>query len=623
MKKKTFLILPGVVSILLTGCILTTLAFQYFNWEIRNSVQQQLEEDAYVYTGMITNKVNHYVTLMLSLRNLFKFSETVTRDEFTGFTAMLLSQEPGIKTLCWAPQVEQSQQQDYERNARKEGFLRFAFQPDLNLGRQSGTFYYPAYYVEPFEKNSSIFGRVLNGEALLSEAFEKAIQTGRPTSVINPLLQITQTPANSQNECWIIVPVFEQHGLTCTELGRRQYLQGYLIGIIDVSAMGDDILCNTAGSKLPVKFHIEDITGGRHQIFKAGELVCCEAGFDRGRHRIVTENQFEFADRVWKIYCITNEQSPFNQSNAWMSWLVFPVGGLLTGLLVLYLYTLYCRNELAGNLVEKRTCQLKEQKEKADAIAIEAERSNRAKSTFLAGMSHDIRTPMNVILGFCELLAEESLTRDQKNYVQTIHSNSRNLLMLLNDILDLSKIEAGKMHIDMRDFDLQEMLDSMELMFRVSTQNRGLDFRIISMTQMPRKIHSDPLRIRQCMVNLIGNAIKFTHQGCVYVRVSYDNERLKLAVEDTGIGVPPARQESIFNAFSPNDSGCNPESEYGSGLGLAITRQLARLMGGDITVQSQAGKGSVFTLEIPACTAEDKQQTIFQETGAKDGWGQI
>jgi signal transduction histidine kinase len=387
--------------------------------------------------------------------------------------------------------------------------------------------------------------------------------------------------------------------------------------------MMDNILKCTAGKELPLKFHIEDISSTQRQMFGAGGLVCCKSGLDRNRHSVVTENRLEFADRIWNIYCITNEQSPFHASNVWMVWLVFPVGLLLTGLLVMYLYTLYSRNEMAGNLVKKRTCELKEQKEKADVIAVEAERSNRAKSAFLAGMSHDIRTPMNVILGFCELLREESLNKDQKFYVDTIHSNSQNLLMLLNDILDLSKIEAGKLHIDLREFDPQEMLDSIGLMFRVSTQNRGLEFRIISIDGIPPTIRSDPLRIRQCLVNLIGNAIKFTHHGHIYVCAYYEKGRLILSVEDTGVGIPQERLETIFNAFSPGGYGCDSESEFGTGLGLAITRQLARLMGGDVRVQSQAGKGSIFTLDIPADTAKDNLQTAFLETGIKDGWGGI
>jgi signal transduction histidine kinase len=625
MKKKDFLILPGVVSILLTGGILTALAFQYFRWEIRNSVQQQLEKDAGASTGMITNKVEQYVTLMLSLRNFFKFSEVVTREEFAGFTAILLSQEPGIKTLCWAPHVEQSQRPEYEINARKEGFSTFAFHPDLDFGQQSGTCYFPAYYVEPLDNNSSIFGYVLNSEPLLSGVFEKTIQTGQPASVINPLARITQKPANPKSECWIVIPVLRQCGQSDTEQGRRQCLQGYLIGIIDVSAMIDTLLRNTAGGPLSMKFRIEDVTAGKNQVLTTGGLVCSESGFDKNCHRAATESRLRFTDRTWKIYCIADEQSAFNQNNAWMLWLVFPVGLLLTGLLVLYLYTLYCRNELADNLAEKRTRELKQQKEKADAIALEAERSSRAKSAFLAGMSHDIRTPMNVIMGFCELLAEESLTKDQKDYVHTIHRNSQNLLTLLNDVLDLSKIESGKMHIDYRDCNLHELLNNIQLMFRVSAQNRGLDFRIIEETDILGVIQSDPLRIRQCLENLIGNAIKYTHRGHVYVYVSVEKRkgRLTLAVEDTGIGISEPRLESIFNVFYREDKGFRPESDRGSGLGLAMTRQLARLLGGDVTVQSKIGQGSVFTLEIPVNVMENELHQVVGGAGAYGRWDQI
>jgi two-component system CheB/CheR fusion protein len=193
--------------------------------------------------------------------------------------------------------------------------------------------------------------------------------------------------------------------------------------------------------------------------------------------------------------------------------------------------------------------------------------------------------------------------------------------MLLNDILDLSKIEAGKLHLDKRNFNPRELMDSVELIFRASAQNRGLDFRVIYMSSLPLMIRTDSLRIRQCLVNLTGNAIKYTQQGHVYICVSYENERLKLAVEDTGIGISQLRLESIFNAFTQEEPG--QESEFGSGLGLAITRQLTRLMGGEVSVQSQVGKGSVFTLEFPVETIQDKMHTVPDVTETQGGWGDL
>lgn len=616
MNKRHFLILPGVLSILLMGMVLTFITFQYFRWEIKKSIDHQLQEKGSIYTGMITSKANQYITLMLSLRNFFKFSETVTRDEFSGFTSMILAKEPGLKALCWVPRVKEAQRFQYEMTARKEGFLGFSFQSDSDSTIQSDRSYLPVYYVEPLGKNSVFFGQDLKASVSISEALEKAVQTGEPTVIMKPSLETIPAACMPSDNCWIVVPVFNKHGLYCTTEGRRKCLTGYIVGIIDVSVMLDSILKDTKDQTFPVQLHISDVTDNLYTLLCA-ETTCLCSDFVIERQDGVAENKFSFADRIWKIYCVDNKHSHFSQDKAWMVWLILPVGLILTGLVELYLYTLYYRNELADSLVEKRTRELKEHKEKADAITIEAERSNRAKSVFLASMSHDIRTPMNAILGFCELLSEESLSGDQKFYVDTIHSNSKNLLVLLNDVLDLSKIEAGRMHIDLRDFDLKELLDSVKSMFLMSAQNHNLDFRFIMQSPVPQIIHSDPVRIRQCLVNLIANAMKFTRKGYVHVHVTCENSRLKLAVEDTGIGISETGLKSIFNAFNAVQETHCQEGESGSGLGLTITLQLARLMGGDVAVQSQPGQGSVFTLDIPVDVKEDNVQTIFQ-TAARD-----
>jgi signal transduction histidine kinase len=613
---------PGVISIFLAGTLLTILAFYYLRWEIRESYRHRLGGNASIYTGMITNEANQYVTLMLSLRNFFEFSETVTRDEFTGFTSMLLSQEQGLKALFWVPQVRESQRPDYELNARKEGFLKFSFHTDSVSGQPGEKVYFPAYYIEPFDINSSIFGCDLNREKDLSEGFEKAIQTNKPAAVMKVFPSAESAGSDGKENCWIIVPVFNQHGLICTEEGRRQNLKGYLVGVVDFSVSLNSIASDAESNRVPLNFYVENITTASHRMPQAKDIHSGDSGVDKDSHQILNENTFQFADQTWKISCIYNQESPLNQGSSWIIWLVFPVGFLLTGLLVLYLYGLCCRNELADDLVEKRTGELKEQKQKADAIAVEMERSNRTKSVFLASMSHDIRTPMNAILGFCELLAEEPMDHNQKQYVNLIHESSSNLLMLLNDILDLSKIEAGRMHIESRDCDLHEILKQVEQMFKIPMQNRGLEFRILASADMLGIIQSDPSRIRQCLVNLVGNATKFTHQGHIHVSIVLDKLRgqLKVIVEDTGVGIPEVCLENLFDAFSQIEGTYGQAGKYSNGLGLSITRQLARLMGGDVTVTSRVGHGSVFTLEIPVKLMEHEVQQIPQGAGVGGGW---
>ncbi len=229
--------------------------------------------------------------------------------------------------------------------------------------------------------------------------------------------------------------------------------------------------------------------------------------------------------------------------------------------------------------------------------------ANAAKSQFLANMSHEIRTPMNGIIGFSDILSEENLTPEQKEYVDIIKFSGRNLLRLINDILDISKIEAGKIDIEMMDCTLDEIIHSIESMMRPEAEEKGLDFQVIKAGDLPIQIRTDPTRLNQCMINLVSNAIKFTERGHVYVRVSVEKRHntpwIRFDVEDTGIGISPEKQEAVFHPFVQAD-GTTTRKYGGTGLGLTITRRLAELLGGGLSLTSEVGRGSVFSLVIPA-----------------------
>lgn len=228
--------------------------------------------------------------------------------------------------------------------------------------------------------------------------------------------------------------------------------------------------------------------------------------------------------------------------------------------------------------------------------------ANQAKSNFLASMSHEIRTPMNAILGFVDLLAQEPLSEEQMNYVKVIQNSACNLLSLLNDIIDFSKIEAGKMKVEIADCHLSGLLEDLDSMMRPQASRKNLDFQILQCQELPEKIRTDGLRLRQCLLNLLTNAVKFTEKGHVYLNVSKLDEHgqswIQFAVEDTGIGISPEHHSSIFDAYV--QVGNRPSrAAKGAGLGLAITRNLVHMLGGRLQLTSTPGVGSVFTLSLP------------------------
>ena len=241
----------------------------------------------------------------------------------------------------------------------------------------------------------------------------------------------------------------------------------------------------------------------------------------------------------------------------------------------------------------------------------EAEAANRAKSVFLASMSHELRTPLNAILGFAQLMdSDENLNQYQRENLNIINQSGEHLLSLINDVLVMSKIEAGKVTIDEKDFDLFDLLDGLEDLFKVRADERGLSLKFQRSKDLPRYVCTDEGRLRQILVNLLGNAIKFTDTGTIELRVNAtSNEekpeeiiRLFFEVEDTGLGIETMELERIFEPFVQLFDG--KEAIEGTGLGLSISRQFVELLGGDLSVTSEVGKGSTFRFNIQAKLAE-------------------
>jgi len=275
------------------------------------------------------------------------------------------------------------------------------------------------------------------------------------------------------------------------------------------------------------------------------------------------------------------------------------------------------REEELTRLVDERTAQLNRQKEKAEAEKQEAEyqrqraeQSEQFEQQFLANMSHEIRTPMNAVLGMTNILLQKSPRQDQLKYLESIRHSSEALLVILNDILDISKIEAGRMELENTDFSVSDILDQVATTLRFRSEEKGLEFQADCDPAIPPVLIGDPVRLQQILLNLTGNAVKFTEKGSVHLSTRLLGKtgntcRLHFEVRDTGIGMTAEQVAAVFERFR-QASGDTTRRYGGTGLGLSISKQLVELFGGGIKVQSTPGEGSVFGFDIDLETSANQ-----------------
>lgn len=548
-------------------------ALQYVNKVERGKIHSDFVSRSTLAVRLLERNISSYQTRLDTLRSFFENSQVVTAQEFTNFTKSLFSNRPEMHTLAWFP-------------LSPTGPLEFS-----------------ALYAEQSNPTINLVGQNLAHNLEIQQFLERAIKEQKAVASGTLDLQFfgTQEPSIA-----LATPVSKPKGVLLKIIKTSEVLKGmadivkdpsYRVVIEDVSKRGSPPVLVIDS----LKSHKNDRT--LHPI-----------------HALTMSSQIYIEDQLWRV-TITQDLA-LNADSTLRASVLSLVPLLLTFLACSVLLMIVSRIITIEKIVDDKTMNLRD-------LNTQLEKTSRVKSEFLANMSHEIRTPLNVLIGMADLLEDSSLNEEQKRYIDISRKAGDNLLNIINDILDISKIEAGLITLEKMEVDIPALVRDVAEMFSLKCREKRLALSLNILLDTNKIYLGDPTRIRQILSNLIANAIKFTEKGGIQIKVSPNVDKalpgnLLFEVIDSGIGIPPDKMNLLFQPFTQADT--TVTRKYGgTGLGLSISKRLVEMMKGQIQVQSDTHRGSTFrfTLDLPPVRKESLQkiqkETVPPPTEFSDG----
>ena len=608
--------------ILIAGLFLTFIISNYVRQEEESQAQKEFVQVCNEIKSKIITRINMQREFLISGSSLFEASETVTRDEWKNFNKFSDNNVKfmGVQGFGFSTIIKKEDLKKHISAIQKEGFPKYKVFPS---GLRNN--YTSIIYLEPFSGRNAIgFGYDMFSDPVRRKAMEISRDKNEPALSGKVFLRM-ETNKDIQAGTLMYVPVYKNEPIN-TIADRRKAIIGWVFSAFRM----DDLMKSTLGTRF-----LNSQKNIHLQIYEDDTLVPKALLFDSHKNKIESKKEtkirtqiipVDFNNKKWTLVLSQSSKSTFFFST---QVLLISIGGMTISVLLSALsYTLLITKKRAKTIAERLSLdlliknqeyermnkslnknykklivskeKLKETNVELEKAKIKAEESDKLKSAFLANMSHEIRTPMNGIMGFAELLKSGNLSPEEnKNYIEIIQKSGTRLLSIINDIVDISKIEAGQMKVSYSTTNVDEQMQYIHTFFEHEAQDKGIQLLLKKSSDNEETIIStDREKLYAILINLVKNAIKYTVKGTIEFGYEKRDNQIEFFVKDTGIGISKDRQKAVFERFIQADFN-DKMARQGAGLGLAIAKAYVELLGGKIWVESEIGKGSEFYFSIP------------------------